>query len=516
MPLIHPNRGGNRKFNEKRKKIGKNDTEDDLSEYENKKKLQNIDDSEKMAETSIEIPKSQLPNGVDWSVKIMPMSHQSKTGPKSVIEPSLTMKRGRGRPSKNKHKNRKIKENEGKRPKKSSKKCFMCNFKRYPFNQNGLCLKCEIKTNVRIILPRIDNDFDMKTFNLTTTCQKCDMKFMRKIDLECHQCSVIAENGISSKNSGKKSVEFTSNLTITKETSENGSISEIANIKENKDSNVSSRITDFVPGTKTSSNPNQNKEKRLKLKALLKKHRIRSNKRQCMQCFKWFSSNDKKRKHFKMVHKSKNVICRKCDMVFIDRKGFVRHIMSEHRNFKQDLSKKEPKKTPKSATIEPQERNVYVENGEVLNENQNLNVSQQKANIEYSFNCEDCDMIFMDESDLSEHLMSEHQNLEQQSIGNKSLGQNLTKDGQKKRKKRQHKESKKTEQKISQKKNFVKYRCEVCDYETKHKGHFNAHFKSKIHLKNTESEIPKIPTRVKNKSVNIFFLIDLFNYLATA
>ena len=78
MPLIHPNRGGKRKFNEKRKKNWKNDTEDDLSEYENKKKLQNIDDSEKMSETSIEIPKSQLPNGVDWSVKIMPMSHQSK------------------------------------------------------------------------------------------------------------------------------------------------------------------------------------------------------------------------------------------------------------------------------------------------------------------------------------------------------------------------------------------------------------------------------------------------------
>ena len=61
------------------------------------------------------------------------------------MEPSLTMKRGRGRPSKNKDKNRKIKDkiqkiekNERKnRPKKSSKKCFMCNFKRYPFNQNG-------------------------------------------------------------------------------------------------------------------------------------------------------------------------------------------------------------------------------------------------------------------------------------------------------------------------------------------------------------------------------------------
>ena len=80
---------------------------------------------------------------------------------------------------------------ETKRQKRNSlkldEKCLNC-LKSRNENALGLCVKCTIKLNPTIIIPRIDNELDVKNFKSHNSCNNCNLSFQRKFELRSHKC----------------------------------------------------------------------------------------------------------------------------------------------------------------------------------------------------------------------------------------------------------------------------------------------------------------------------------------
>ena len=117
------------------------------------------------------------------------------------------------------------------------------------------------------------------------------------------------------------------------------------------------------------------------------KFRLPPNHKQCRQCFKWFTSKEKKNKHFKNLH-TYHAKCDVCNITFLDKTTFVNHYKKNHRK---------PQKIGKK-------RKLIVQNLPDSN-NQKIKriTEQQEIEIKY-YQCSNCNIDFAKLYELETHV----------------------------------------------------------------------------------------------------------------
>ena len=237
---------------------------------------------------------------------------------------------------------------------KGVKKCFNCS-KSTGLNVLGLCSKCTTKLKPIIILPKIDNKEDVESYNNVRNieCDYCGVMFKHQEDLEGHNCLINNHDssGIVSQDasvivSQDASVIMSQDALEIVSQDASGIVSQDApgivsqdapgivtqdasgNVSQDSSGTLSVNIEDINIVRKDLFGTNKKNER---IDRLIRKYQVMKISKQCRQCFKWFSSKQRRNKHITMLHK-KSVTCEKCNVTFAETPDFVRHYKSFHKN----------------------------------------------------------------------------------------------------------------------------------------------------------------------------------------